>query len=167
MATASTRILLLMGVAGSGKSTIGQGLAQELGWPYFEADDFHSAANKTKMAAGTPLDDDDRAPWLAAIRTAIDDCLAAGRNAVFTCSGLKHKYRDVLMGDAPQVTLVYLHGDFDTILARVSGRTGHFMKADLVRSQFAALEVPNDATTIDIRQSPEAIIREIRQRCGV
>ena len=115
------------------------------------------------MAAGTPLDDDDRAPWLAAIRAAIDECLATGRSAVFTCSGLKHRYRDVLMGDAPQVALVYLHGDFDTILARVSGRAGHFMKADLVRSQFDALEVPNDALTMDIRQSPESIIREIRQ----
>lgn len=164
--SASPRILLVMGVAGSGKSTIGHGLADALGWPYYEADDFHSAANKAKMAAGTPLDDDDRAPWLASIRGTIDECRRAGRSAVFTCSGLKHKYRQVLTDDAPEVSLIYLHGDFDTILARVSGREGHFMKAEMVKSQFAALEVPDDALRVDIRQSPAAILAEIRQRLG-
>ena len=147
----SARILLLMGVAGSGKSTIGRQLAAELGWPYHEADDYHSAA------------DHDRAPWLAALRTAMDDTHATGRSAVFTCSGLKDKYRRVLMDGAPGVSLVYLACDLETSLARVGRRHGHYLKADMVKSQFAALEPPTDALTIDARQSPEKIITEIRQ----
>src|SRR4051812_37542304 len=102
MATDS-RIILLMGVAGSGKTTIGRMLAEKLGWPYFEADDFHSAANKEKMGRGIPLDDADRAPWLAAIRQQIDRCLARQQSAVITCSALKEKYRQVLMENAPAV----------------------------------------------------------------
>jgi gluconokinase len=159
----SARILLLMGVAGSGKSTIGRQLAAELGWPYHEADDYHSAANQEKMGRGIPLDDYDRAPWLAALRTAMDARLAAGHSAVFTCSGLKDKYRRVLMDGAPGVSLVYLACDLKTSLARVGRRHGHYLKADMVKSQFAALEPPTDALTIDARQSPEKIIAEIRQ----
>jgi gluconokinase len=153
-----------MGVAGSGKTTVGQGLASALGWPYFEADDFHSAANKAKMAAGTPLDDTDRAPWLATIRSEIDACRTAGRNAVFTCSALKEKYRQVLMEGAPEVSLVYLVGDPATIGARVSQREGHYMKAGMVQSQFAALEPPHDALAFDtaVLRSPE-IVAAIRR----
>jgi gluconokinase len=152
-----------MGVAGSGKTTIGQRLARELGWPYHEADDFHSAANKDKMASGIPLDDYDRAPWLAAIRAAIDDSLAAGQSAVFTCSGLKEKYRRTLTEGAPAVTLVYLATDFETSLARVGRRQGHYMKADMVKSQFEALEPPTDALTLDTKLPPEKIVAEIRR----
>ncbi|MBL9214760.1 MAG: gluconokinase [Opitutaceae bacterium] len=161
----SPRILLLLGVAGSGKSTVGRRLAEELGWPYFEADDFHSPANKAKMSRGVPLDDEDRRPWLAAIRATIDETLASGRNGVFTCSGLKEKYRRVLLDGAPGVIPVYLAGDLETILARVRAREGHFMKADLVRSQFEALEPPRDAVTVDIRQPLEALVAEIKRRC--
>jgi gluconokinase len=164
---ASPRILLLMGVAGSGKTTIGRRLAAELGWPYHEADDFHSAANKDKMARGIPLDDYDRAPWLASIRAAMDDCLAAGHSAVFTCSGLKDKYRRVLMDGAPGVSLVYLAIDLETSLARVGRRAGHYMKADMVHSQFAALEVPVDALTVDTRLPPEKILAEIRRQLAL
>jgi gluconokinase len=152
-----------MGVAGSGKTTIGRRLASSLGWPYHEADDFHSAANKDKMARGIPLDDYDRAPWLASIRAAIDDTLASGQSAVFTCSGLKEKYRRVLMDGAPAVSLIYLAIDFEAALARVSQRQGHYMKADLVRSQFDALEIPTDALTIDTRLPPDQIVAEIRR----
>jgi gluconokinase len=152
-----------MGVAGSGKTTIGRRLAAELGWPYREADDFHSAANKDKMSRGIPLDDYDRAPWLAAIRAAMDDDLAAGRSAIFTCSGLKEKYRRVLMDGAPGVSLVYLATDLETSLARVGRRKGHYMKADMVQSQFAALEVPTDALSVDTRLPPDKIIAEIRR----
>jgi gluconokinase len=152
-----------MGVAGSGKSTIGRRLAAELGWPYHEADDFHSAANKEKMGRGVPLDDYDRAPWLAAIRAAIDEALGAGRSAVFTCSGLKDKYRRVLMDGAPGVSLVYLACDFETSLARVGRRQHHYMKADMVKSQFEALEVPTDALTVDTKLSPDRIITTIKQ----
>jgi gluconokinase len=160
---ASPRIILIMGVAGSGKTTIGRRLAAHLGWPYHEADDFHGAANKDKMARGIPLDDYDRAPWLAAIRAVMDDCLAAGRSAVFTCSGLKDKYRRVLMDGAPGVTLVYLACDYETSLARVGRRKGHYMKADMVKSQFEALEVPADALTLDTRLPPDKILAEIRR----
>jgi gluconokinase len=156
-----------MGVAGSGKTTVGRALAESLGWPYFEADDFHSAANKAKMAAGTPLDDGDRAPWLAAIRAEIDTCRATGRSAVFTCSALKEKYRHALMHGAPEVTLVYLHSDPATIGERVAGRKGHYMKAGMVESQFAALEPPAGALTFDVSaQRPPAIIAAIRHAVG-
>lgn len=157
----SPKIILIMGVAGSGKTTIGRRVAAELNWPYHEADDFHSAANKDKMGRGIPLDDYDRAPWLAAIRAAMDDSLAAGRSAVFTCSGLREKYRHVLLSGAPGVSLVYLACDYETSLARVGRRQGHYMKAEMVKSQFDALEVPADALTLDTRQSPDAIVATI------
>lgn len=158
----SPRILLIMGVAGSGKSTLGRRAAAALGWPYFEADDFHSESNKAKMASGTPLDDADREPWLAAIRAKMNATIDEGRSAVFTCSALKEKYREVLAGDAQHpVTVVFLNGDYETILARVSRRKGHFMKADLVRSQFEALEHPKDALELDIRETPEALLAKI------
>lgn len=157
------KIILIMGVAGSGKTTIGRRLAAELGWPYHEADDFHSAANKDKMARGIPLDDYDRAPWLSAIRAAMEECLAAGKSAVFTCSGLKEKYRRVLMDGAPGVSLVYLACDFETSLARVGRRQGHYMKAEMVKSQFDALEVPTGVFSIDTRLPPEKILAGIRR----
>ncbi len=163
MISAAPRIILLMGVAGSGKTTIGRLLASELDWPYFEADDFHPAINKEKMSRGIPLNDEDRAPWLAAIRARIDECLATGQSAVFTCSALKEKYRQILMGNIPAVKLVYLAADLATIQARVSQREAHFMKADMVQSQFAALEVPADALTLDTRNSPESIVAKIKQ----
>lgn len=156
------RILLLMGVAGSGKTTIGRQAAAALCWPYFEADDFHSAANKDKMARGIPLNDDDRAPWLAALRARMDEVRAAGGSAVFTCSALKEKYRQVLVGGAEAVTvLVYLSGDFATILERVGRRQGHYLKADLVKSQFEALEPPQGALALDVQLPPAEIVRAI------
>ncbi len=154
-----------MGVAGSGKTTIGRLLAAELGWPYFEADDFHSPASQDKMSRGLPLDDADRAPWLAALREQIDACLAAGRSAVFTCSALKEKYRHVLMPttNPNRVILVYLAADRATIEARVRQRQGHYLKADLVQSQFEALEIPTHALTLDARQPPEVLVAKVRQ----
>ncbi len=159
----AARIILLMGVTGAGKTTIGRRLAAELGWPYFEADDFHSAANRDKMGRGIALDDADRAPWLAAIRARMDDCLTAEQSAVFTCSALKEKYRDVLLTGAPGVKLVFLTADIATIQARVYQRKQHFMKAGMVKSQFDALEVPRSALTLDARQTPEAIVTAIRK----
>src|SRR6478609_9951748 len=133
-------IVLIMGVAGSGKTTVGRQLAAELGWPYHEADDFHSAANKAKMAEGRPLDDTDRAPWLAAIRAAMDAGVAAGRSAVFTCSALKESYRHVLTAGRPEVRLVFLTGDRALLEARLAARPGHYMKAGMLDSQLAILE---------------------------
>ena len=162
-----SRIILLMGVSGSGKTTVGKLLAGQLGWPYFEADDFHSAANKEKMRHGTPLNDEDRAPWLAAIHRKIDECITTHQSAVFTCSALKEKYRQVLMDHVPGISLVYLAGDEATLEARMSHRVGHYMKAGMLQSQLAALEVPTHALTIDINESPGAIVAKIRQGCQV
>lgn len=156
-----------MGVAGSGKTTIGRQLAEKLGWPYFEADDFHSAANKEKMGSGIPLNDSDRAPWLAAIRRQVDRCLAENQSAVFTCSALKEKYRQTLMQNAPAVKLVYLSGSADLLEARLASREAHYMKAGMLQSQLATLEVPTNALKIEIDQPPEKVVAEIRRSCGV
>ncbi len=166
MSAPAPRILLITGVAGSGKSTTGRRAAEVLGWPYFEADDFHSAANKAKMEAGIPLDDADRAPWLAAIRAKMDEVRAAGGRAVFTCSALKQSYRDVLMGGTDDVALVFLTADRATIEARVARRRNHFMKADLVASQFEALEAPADAVSIDVRLTPGAVLERVLEAAG-
>ena len=160
-------LILLTGVAGTGKTTIGRQLAAELGWPYHEADDFHSAANKEKMGRGQPLDDTDRAPWLAAIRTAMDDCRAAARSAVFSCSALKASYRRILLDGAPGTTLVFLTGDRGTLHARIAQRHDHYMKPAMLESQFAILEQPADALALDVAQTPDELVAAIRRHCGV
>ena len=132
------RPLVVMGVSGSGKSTVGAALAQRLRVPFADADDFHPPANIAKMSAGIPLTDDDRGPWLATIATWLADHAAGG--GVASCSALKRSYRDALAAAAPQVFFEHLHGDPDVIAARVAGRPGHFMPAALVESQFATLE---------------------------
>lgn len=167
MTQAAPRLILIMGVAGSGKTTVGQGLAHALGWPYFEADDFHSPANRAKMAAGQPLTDDDRAPWLAAIRAQMDACAATGQNAVFTCSALKEKYRQALRPAAADLTLVHLTGHPDLLAARLRGRTGHYMKAGLLPSQLATLEPPTEALSLDIEASPAELIAAIRRHLAL
>ena len=134
-------VLVLMGVSGSGKTTIGRLLAARLGWQYAEADDFHSAANVAKMAAGRPLTDDDRWPWLQSIAAWIDARIAKREPAVVTCSALKRKYRDLLR--RPEVQIVFLDGSFDEIAKRVAERRDHYFKVDLLASQFADLEVPS------------------------
>jgi gluconokinase len=160
-------LILIMGVAGSGKSTIGRQLANEMGWPYHEADDFHSDANKAKMAQGIPLDDHDRTPWLASIRTAMESSIAAGQSAVFTCSALKEKYRQILCDGLPQTRLVYLSGSRDLLLARLQGRSGHYMKPEMLASQLAALEPPAGALTLDIGEPPEKLVAQIRREFGL
>jgi gluconokinase len=161
------RIVLLTGVAGTGKTTLGRLLATALGWSYHEADDFHSAASKAKMGRGEPLDDTDRAPWLAAIRAAMDDCHASGRRAVFTCSALKESYRRVLLDGAPGTALVFLSGDRDLLLGRIAQRSGHYMKPAMLESQLAILEPPADALALDVRSSPAELVTAIRRHCGV
>lgn len=155
-------VVLIMGVAGSGKTTIGRQLAQELGWMFADADEFHPPANVAKMSAGQPLDDRDRAPWIAAIRLYIEARLQRGESAVVTCSALKEKHRAVLLGDSPDVKLVYLRGTRDLLWSRISGRTGHFMKPAMLDSQLAALEEPANALVVDITPSPQEIIAGIR-----
>ena len=160
-------IILLMGVAGTGKTTIGKKLADQLGWSFRDGDDFHPGSNIAKMSAGTPLDDADRAPWLAAIRQHIDHCAAHRVSAVVTCSALKEKYRAVLLQDASGVRLVHLAGSFHLINERLRARERHFMKPDMLRSQFEALEVPAGAIVVNVERSPEAVADEIRERLGL
>lgn len=135
-------VIVLMGVSGSGKSTIGAALSQKLGWPYADADEFHPASNVAKMSAGQPLTDEDRWPWLAAIAAHIDRARAEGRHAIVSCSALKRVYRDILIGPRADVRLVLLDGTKDEIFARMSARKDHFMPLALLDSQFATLERP-------------------------
>lgn len=157
------RVIIVMGVSGSGKSTVGQRLAAELGWPFYEGDDFHPPANVDNMRQGIPLTDDDRAPWLMALRRLIDGVLAAGQSAVIACSALKQAYRDRLAGPHREVQFVYLKGSFTLIRQRMLERQGHFMPAGLLASQFDTLEEPEDALTIDIAQEPQVIVAQIRR----
>lgn len=152
-------IIVVMGVAGSGKTTVGQLLAQELGWPFYDGDDFHPPANVAKMQAGTPLTDADRADWLEALHRLITQRDGAGKSAIIACSALKQSYWQVL-GD---VRIVYLKGDYERFRQRLQSRPGHFFKADLLPSQFATLEEPGDAITVDAEQEPASIVQAIRK----
>lgn len=154
-------VVILMGVSGSGKTTVGRILARDLGWPFFEGDDFHPQANIDKMARGKALTDEDRRPWLAAIGRQIDALLARGEDAVMACSALKQAYRDRLKAGRACVRFVYLQGSLELIQERLKERRGHYMKAELLASQFQALEEPLGALTVDIRQAPEVIARAI------
>jgi len=158
-----------MGVSGSGKTTIGALLAGQLGWPYAEADSFHPAANIEKMAAGIPLTDADRWPWLEAIGRWIDAEVAAGRPAVVTCSALKRVYRDKLRAGRPAVQIVYLRGSRELIATRLAARQGHFFTAAMLDTQFADLEEPTPdegALVVSIGKAPKEIVEDILARVG-
>ena len=159
-------ILVLMGVSGCGKTTIGEKVAQRLACEYQDADSFHSQANIDKMHRGIPLNDEDRAPWLAAIRHEIEACHRDGRTHIFGCSAQRQRYRDVLsdQGRDSKLIFVYLEGSFDLIHDRLAARTEHFFDARLLRSQFDALEVPTDAINVSIDQSVDQIVDEILRR---
>ncbi len=159
----SPSILIVMGVSGCGKTTVGRALGEALGWDFFDGDDFHPPANKAKMSQGLPLNDEDRAGWLAALADLIRQRLAAGQPAVLACSALKETYRDVLRVDPRAVQFVYLKGDYDLIWERMQRRQGHYMKASMLASQFATLEEPHDAWEVDIRLPPEEMVRIVRQ----
>lgn len=131
-----------MGVSGCGKTTVAGLLARRLGWQLAEADLFHSPGNVAKMRAGIPLTDEDRRPWLAAIAAWIDAALAEGKPGVVTCSALKRRYRDIIVGDRPGVRLVYLRGSYELIASRLASRQHEYMPASLLKSQFEALEEP-------------------------
>ncbi|MGY0235294.1 gluconokinase [Longispora urticae] len=157
-------LLLVMGVSGSGKTTVGAMLAGRLRWRYAEADDFHPAANVEKMAAGEPLTDADRWPWLEAIAAWMDERRAAGEPAVVTCSALKRSYRDLLRAGRPDVRLVYLRGDRELIAGRLLARHGHFFPDKLLASQFADLEEPGadeDPLVVPIEGTPDEIVDRI------
>lgn len=154
-------IYILMGVSGSGKTTIGMMLAERLHCGFHDADEFHSAANKAKMAAGIALTDEDRWPWLDAMRAAIDAARAEGRTHVFTCSALRQRYRDRLTPADGGVCFVYLKGDAEVLEERLSGRSGHFFDPRLLQSQLDTLEEPTRALVLDIRQSPDTLVQRI------
>jgi gluconokinase len=160
-------ILIVMGVAGSGKTTVGDLLAKELSWTFRDADEFHPPTNIEKMSRGFALEDSDRAPWLAAMRATIETYLREGRNAVLTCSCLKAAYRQMLLVDPARIRFIYLKGSFELIDARLRQRAHHFMKADLLKSQFEILEEPQDAITVDLSDPPEVIVQKIRKALNI
>jgi gluconokinase len=160
-------ILVVMGVSGSGKTTIAKGVADAKGWSLLEGDAFHPPANVAKMASGTPLTDDDRWPWLRAIAAAIDADRARGESAVVACSALRRAYRDILIGDRPDVRLVYLKGSQALIGEHMRARHGHFMPTALLDSQFQTLEEPGpdeNPITVEIHGTPDEIVRDILER---
>jgi gluconokinase len=154
-------VVVMMGVSGSGKTTIAQGVAAKLGWDVLEGDAYHPPTNIEKMSHGIPLDDADRMPWLHAIAEAIDAELAAGRSSIVACSALKRSYRDILIGRRRNVALVYLRGTHALLYSRIKHRTGHFMPASLLESQFATLEEPGEdenPIVVSVDSSPAEIV---------
>src|SRR5437870_196974 len=155
-----------MGPAGSGKTTVGQLLAAQLAWEFFDADDFHSPANIEKMSHGVPLHDEDRIPWLNSIREAMLQWDLQSRNAVLACSALKRSYRELLQINSNE-KLVYLKGSYELLGERLHSRRGHYAGEQILAGQFADLEEPADAITIDAAQSPEQIVAEIRAQLAL
>ena len=156
--------ILLMGVSGSGKTTIGRLLSVTLGWTFYDADDFHSPENVRKMATGVALTDEDRGPWLKELRSLI--ARHAGENGVLACSALKKAYRAILCADA-DVTVVYLKADPELVRSRLESRTGHYMPPSLIESQFRDLEEPKEGISIDAACHPEQIISDIRSQLSI
>jgi len=156
-----TRFIVVMGVSGSGKTSVGKALAEHLGWEFYDADEFHPPENVAKMATGVPLDDSDRAPWLAALHDLISTCLKTDRPGVLACSALKERYRQQLLEGNDGVQLVYLKGSYDLIWSRMSERSDHYMKPHMLQSQFEALEEPKNALTVEISASVGDIVQEI------
>ena len=162
-------ILIVMGVSGSGKTTVAAALAKHLGWPFKDGDELHPPSNVAKMRSGHPLDDRDRWPWLAQIADWIDKWRAAGSCGVITCSALKRSYRAVLTKGRGEVRIVYLHGDMALIAKRLAARTGHFMPSDLLASQFATLEEPGPdehAIRVEIDHPVNEIVAAIAVALG-
>ncbi|HEY4688526.1 MAG TPA: gluconokinase [Anaerolineae bacterium] len=160
-------IIIVMGVSGSGKTTVGRLLAQRLGWPFYDGDDFHPAANIAKMRSGIPLTDEDRANWLTTLADLLRSLIADGRSAVLACSALRRAYRDQLRVASTAVQFVYLKGSYDLIVERMSSRSTHYMKPNMLASQFAALEEPRgDALTVDITLPPEEIVDQVVRALG-
>jgi gluconokinase len=157
-------VIVVMGVASSGKTSLGERLAERLDWPFRDADSFHPPANVEKMSAGTPLTDEDRKPWLAAIAAWIDDLRTTGKNGIVTCSALKKVYREVIVGGRPDVALVYLKGSRELIGQRMAARQHHFMPPALLDSQFATLEEPGtdeNPLVVQVEASKDAIVEQV------
>lgn len=153
-----------MGVSGSGKSSVGQALAASLGWDFYDADDYHSPENITKMANGIPLTDQDRISWLVTLHNLIQTRLKENRPAILTCSALKERYRQILLDGNSDVRLVYLKGSYELFWERMQTRSGHYMKADMLKSQFDDLEEPKNALVIDAELSLNEIVLIVRNQ---
>ena len=161
------RFVVVMGVSGCGKTSVGRALALRLGWDFYDADEFHPPQNLAKMAKGIALGDDDRAPWLAALHELVASCLARDLPGVLACSALKERYRQALLAGNPGVQIVYLRGSYNLFYPRMTTRTGHYMKPAMLRSQFEALEEPLDALTMDaglsVDEIVDGVIRQMRE----
>ncbi|MCB0322351.1 MAG: gluconokinase [Bdellovibrionales bacterium] len=162
-------VIVLMGVTGCGKTTVGKILAQELNWHFYDADDFHPEENVEKMRKGIPLNDEDRLPWLEALRNLINQAHQEEFNAILACSALKENYREMLSHELKPVKFIYLRGPEELIQDRLNARQGHYMNPKLLPSQFAALEEPSPdkAIHIDIAPSPQQIADSIRSELGM
>ena len=156
-----------MGVTGCGKTTVGALLAQDCGWDFHDADDFHPTENVAKMKRGAPLDDEDRWPWLERLNTFLLDSERQGKSLVLACSALKQVYRDRLARGCAAARFVFLDGDKELIRARLAARQGHYMNPKLLDSQFAILERPQEALRLDVAESPAELVRSIRKRLEV
>ena len=161
-------MVIVMGVSGAGKTTVGRRLARVLGWRFLDADEVHPAANIAKMAAGVPLTDEDRAPWLAALRERVREALEARRELVLACSALKASYREQLTVDAARQRWVYLHAPREVLAQRVASRQGHFMPATLLDSQLAQLEVPEEGVlSVDVSADPDTVLARVLTALGL
>jgi len=160
-------IVILMGVSGVGKTTVGELLADRTGWVLYDADDFHSQSNIEKMRSGIPLTDDDRWPWLDRLNAVLREKEQRGDSAILACSALKQRYRDRLAQGLGDVRWVHLAGDFDLIKQRIEARKGHYMTAKLLESQFAALEPPADALVLDVALAPASLSESIARGLGL
>ncbi len=162
-------VFVMMGVSGCGKTTIGRALAQHLRCPFYDGDDFHPPENVAKMGAGHPLNDEDRAPWLARLSALIGDHLAKGEPAVLACSALKKSYREQLRAGNEGILFIHLQGDFPLIWQRMQARHNHYMKAEMLQSQFDTLEPPgpDEAITIPIYEDVDTILRRIIQHTNI
>jgi gluconokinase len=160
--TRQFKAVILMGVSGSGKTTVGRLLAADLGWDYIEGDDHHPPENINKMAHGIPLTDADRQPWLEKLHGLLCAHAQAQRPVVLACSALKRDYRQMLARDLPDVYFIYLKGTYDLIARRLAQRPRHYMKTGMLAGQFEALQEPEDALTVDVAQGPQQICRIIR-----
>lgn len=152
---------IIMGVSGSGKSTIAKLLSDRLDCKFYDADDFHPSTNIDKMNRGIALTDSDRQPWLAKLQQLISNTLKNNQQGILACSALKAEYRQILQNNQPHVIFIYLRGDYDCIQSRIQQRQGHFMSAALLRSQFDILEEPKDAIIVDVSLEPKAIVEQI------
>ena len=160
----NTSFVIVMGVAGSGKTTVGRALAEHLGWDFYDADDFHPPENIAKMTNGIPLSDSDRVPWLALLHDLISTSLAQNRPGVLACSALKEHYRQQLLEGNPDVQIVFLRGSYELIWSRLAQRKDHYMKPSMLHSQFETLEEPTNALVLDASKPVNVILREVLKR---